>query len=135
MATNTTQTFPIIYDTTSAQDYAFTPDAVGTYKVTFIFPGQTITASNAAPGDAFINDTYQASSASTTLTVQSSPIAAAVTSGPLPTAYWTTTNIRRKHQLVHPLVKLAGNNMARLRSLGYLHCKFAVSLQATQSDH
>ena len=87
--TNTTQSFPIIYDTTSAQDYAFTPDATGTYKVTFNFPGQTITASNAAPGDAFINDTYQASSASTTLTVQSSPIAAASQGAPLPTAYWT----------------------------------------------
>ena len=86
---NTSETFPIIYDTTSAQDYAFTPDKVGTYTVTFIFPGQTITSSNAAAGDAFINDTYQASSASTTLTVQSSPIAAAIGSGPLPTAYWT----------------------------------------------
>jgi len=87
--TNTTQTFATIFDTTSAQDYAFTPNTVGTYTVTFNFPGQTVTASDAAPGDAFLGDTYMASSASTTLTVQSSPIAGAISSGPLPTAYWT----------------------------------------------
>src|SRR5208283_370479 len=88
--TNTTQSFPIVYDTTSAQDYAFTPNAVGTYKLTFSFPGQTVTASDAAPGDAFINDTYLPSTASTTLTVQSSPLPAGISStNPVPTAYWT----------------------------------------------
>jgi hypothetical protein len=86
---NTTENFPIVYDTTSAADYPFTPTATGTYTLTFIFPGQTVTTSNAAPGDAFVNDTYLPSTASTTLTVQSSPIPAATASGPLPTAYWT----------------------------------------------
>ena len=106
--TNTTQSFPIIYDTTSAQDYAFTPDTVGTYKVTFIFPGQTVTASDAAPGDAFINDTYMPSTASTTLTVQSSPIRSSHSKRTTTNGLLDSTNIRRKHQLVHPLVKLAG---------------------------
>ncbi len=46
--TNTTETFPVVQDTTSAQDYAFTPNTVGTYKLTFIFPGQTLTLANDA---------------------------------------------------------------------------------------
>ncbi len=88
--TNTTETFAVVQDTTSAQDYAFTPSTVGTYTLTFIFPGQTVTPDDAAAGDAFINDTYLPSTASTTLTVQSSPIPAAITStSPMPTAYWT----------------------------------------------
>ena len=92
--------FPVVQDTTSAQDYPFTPNTVGTYTLTFIFPGQTLTLANDAnsenslfgpptfPND-YINDTYAPSSASTTLIVQSSPVPAATASGPLPTAYWT----------------------------------------------
>ncbi|MGA2523475.1 MAG: PQQ-binding-like beta-propeller repeat protein [Candidatus Bathyarchaeia archaeon] len=98
--TNTTESFPVVQDTTSAQDYAFTPNTVGTYKLTFTFPGQTLTLANDANSEAtlfgpptfpnpYINDTYAPSTASTTLTVQSSPIAGATASGPLPTAYWT----------------------------------------------
>ena len=98
--TNTTESFPVIQDTTSAQDYAFTPNTVGTYTLTFIFPGQTLTLANDANSEAtlfgpptfpnpYINDTYAPSSATTTLTVQSSPVPTATASGPLPTAYWT----------------------------------------------
>jgi hypothetical protein len=87
--TNTTQTFAVISDSTSAQTYAFTPNTVGTYTVTFVFPGQTVTADNAAADDPYLGDTYAASSASTTLTVQSSPVPAASQGAPLPTAYWT----------------------------------------------
>ena len=87
--TNTTQTFPVVSDTTSAQPYAFTPNAVGTYTLTFSFPGQKIAVPNADPTSQYLNDTYLPSSASTTLTVQSSPVPSAQLSGPLPTAYWT----------------------------------------------
>ncbi len=87
--TNTTETFAIVQDTTSAQDYSFTPTTTGTYTLTFIFPGQKITADNDLASSLYINDTYGASSAHTTLVVTSNPVPAAITSGPLPTAYWT----------------------------------------------
>src|SRR5208283_3695876 len=52
-------------------------------------PGQTYGANgDGYAGSPLINDTYLPSSASTTLTLQSSPIPAAVGSSPLPTAYW-----------------------------------------------
>ncbi len=91
-----TQTFATIQDPTSAQDYSFTPSQVGTYNLTFSFPGQTynypdfvlnINAGTFGPS-AYFNDTYQASSASITLTVQSTAISNYPTT-PLPTAYWT----------------------------------------------
>jgi hypothetical protein len=85
----TTETFATVSDPTSAQDYAFTPTVAGTYNLTFSFPGQLITTSNDLPTSAFVNDTYMASSASTTLTVQSTPVPAAISGEPLPTAYWT----------------------------------------------
>jgi hypothetical protein len=89
---NQTVPFPIVYDTTSAQDYQFTPTQVGTYTLTFSFPGQiynfplafSFFGSNAA----YEGDYYGPSSASTTLTVQSSPIPGYPTT-PLPTQYWT----------------------------------------------
>ena len=96
--TKTTKTFATIQDTTSSQLSYFTPDQVGTYNLTFNFPGQainayshaTITGGFGLPGpDQFVNDTYLPSSASTTLTVQQEPIPAAIGSSPLPTDYWT----------------------------------------------
>ena len=98
--TNTTVNFPVVSDTTSAQDYAFTPSTTGTYTLTFMFPGQTLTLADDANYEAvlfappispnpYIGDSYAPSSASMTLTVQSSPVPAATASGPLPTAYWT----------------------------------------------
>lgn len=87
--TEQTQTFPVVSDPTSAQTYRFTPDTVGTYTLTFQFPGQTVTTANAAAGDIFINDTYTSSSSSTTLTVQSEPVPGASQGAPLPTTYWT----------------------------------------------
>ncbi len=86
---NTTETFAVVGDTTSAQDYSFTPTTVGTFTLTFNFPGQTITASNDLSTSAYINDTYAPSTASTTLTVQTGPVPNAITSEPLPSAYWT----------------------------------------------
>jgi hypothetical protein len=90
-----TVTFPVVNDTTSAQDYYFTPTKVGTYSLNFTFPGQKYTYTELIPSyygppaqSQYLNDTYLASSASTNLTVQQTPIASYPTT-PLPTMYWT----------------------------------------------
>ena len=88
--TSTTTTFAIEEDTTSNQITSFTPTTVGTYTLNFTYPGQVYGANgNGYSGSILVNDTYLPSSAQTTLTVQSTPIPAAITSEPLPTAYWT----------------------------------------------
>jgi len=91
----TTQTWAVVSDPTANQDYHFTPTQIGTYNLTFTFPGQVYTWTE-APSFPFgilgptpyTGDIYLASNASTTLTVQSTPIAA-IPSTPLPTQYWT----------------------------------------------
>jgi hypothetical protein len=88
--TTTTQTFDTISDTTSSQFTKFTPSQVGTYNLTFNFPGQDYAQ---YPGQYYeksvlVNDTYLPSSASTTLTVQQEPLPGAITSYPLPAQYW-----------------------------------------------
>jgi hypothetical protein len=85
----TETTFAKIVDTTSAQGTTFTPTEVGTYTLNFTYPGQTITAADQPAGSLYVNDTFLASSASTTLTVQEDPIPQAITSYPLPSEYWT----------------------------------------------
>ncbi len=89
---NTTQSWPICWDTTSAQDYSFTPSKTGTYTLTFSFPGQNysfpITGSFFSSNAADEGNWYEASSASCNLTVQSTQIAGLPTT-PLPTSYWT----------------------------------------------
>ncbi len=88
--TVSTQTFAIISDPTSSTYIKFTPTQVGTYTFNFTYPGQAYGANgNGYEKSSLINDTYLASSASTTLTVQQEPIPAAEGSTPLPTAYWT----------------------------------------------
>jgi len=88
--TVSTQTFPIVVDTTSSQFTKFVPSQVGTYTLKFDYPGQTYGAGgNGYEKSAIINDTYAASSATTTLIVQQQPIPDALGSTPLPTAYWT----------------------------------------------
>ena len=87
--TKTTQTFSYISDPTSDQYTYFTPTQAGTYILTFNFPGQVVNDYPHAPYSLYANDTYLPSSASTTLTVQSTPIPAAIGGEPLPTAYWT----------------------------------------------
>jgi len=70
----------------------FTPTQTGTYTFTVNFPGQTLslTGPTGAAGieSDFVNDTYLASSATTTLTVQQEQVTAPE-SYPLPTGYWT----------------------------------------------
>ena len=88
--TSSTQIFAVISDTTSSQYTLITPDQVGTYTLQFSFPGQAYGANgNGYEKSSLINDTYLPSSATTTLTVQQDPIPAAITSYPLPSAYWT----------------------------------------------
>ncbi len=93
---NTTETkkFSIVADTTSSQFTLYTPSQVGTYKFKFEFPGQTYTWTNLIIGafgpptqNNYTNDTYLASSAETTLTVQQEQITS-VEDYPLPTGYW-----------------------------------------------
>jgi len=89
--TNTTQTWAVVADSTSDQYTTWTPATTGTYTFTFTFPGQVYGANgDGYSGSILVNDTYEPSSASTTVTVQSTPIPAAVTSEPLPTSFWTT---------------------------------------------
>jgi outer membrane protein assembly factor BamB len=80
----TEKTFETVTDSTSNQAYAFTPNQVGTYNLTFNFPEQV----HEITGSAYDNDTYLASSYTTTLTVQADPIGTFPAS-PLPTEYWT----------------------------------------------
>jgi hypothetical protein len=92
-----TTIFATCQDTTSSQYIHYTPDQVGSYTFTFTFPGQVYTYTQLLTGlfggppaqSAYINDTYLASSASTTLNVQQEPIPTPVSSSPMPTAYWT----------------------------------------------
>jgi len=87
-------TFSIIVDSTSAEDYSFTPNQAGTYTLNFTFPGQAFNQYDHPTVDAFgnpeqlINDTYLPSSATTTLTVQQTPVTL-IPLPPLPTQYWT----------------------------------------------
>jgi hypothetical protein len=86
--TKTTQTWDIIWDTTSSQYTTFTPSKVGTYSFNFTFPGQDYAKYDHYEKSILVNDTYLPSSASTTLTVQQEPIPAPITSFPMPSAYW-----------------------------------------------
>ncbi len=75
----------------------YTPTVAGTYKFYIEYPGQVALNENPYPFGAgfvplgldYLNDTYLASSASATLTVQQDPISLTYTPNPLPTNYWT----------------------------------------------
>jgi len=86
--TTSTQTFDYISDSTSSQYIIMTPDQVGNYTFNFSFPGQKINDYDHA-NDAFVNDSYLPSSASTTLTVQQEALPSPISSYPLPSDYWT----------------------------------------------
>jgi hypothetical protein len=82
--TVTTQTWANITDPTGVQFYRYTPDQVGNYTFVFNYPAQTYTWSGT-----YQNDTFTASSATQTLTVQQEQIQTPIDSYPMPTAYWT----------------------------------------------
>lgn len=88
------ETFETVSDPTSNYVYSFTPSKVGTYTFNFTFPGQTYTYTDilqsffGPPGPSqYINDTYLPSTASTTITVQETPIEP-LPRASLPTEYW-----------------------------------------------
>jgi outer membrane protein assembly factor BamB len=84
----TVQDFPTCTDTTSNQGTSFVPTELGVYNLTFSFPGQNVNDYSHLSTSAYINDTYIASTASTTMTVQQQPTVV-VPYPPLPTEYWT----------------------------------------------
>ena len=65
---NTTQTWAVVSDTTGVQSYSFTPTKIGTYTLSFTYPGQTYTWTGANQGDWF-----QGASATAKMTVQKRP--------------------------------------------------------------
>jgi hypothetical protein len=67
---------PYVSDATGGAYFTFKPDEVGSYKLDFAFPGQTIGSNY-----------YKPASATTNLTVQQEPIANYQTP-PVPTDYW-----------------------------------------------
>jgi len=83
---------PFTSDPAASGWTSYTPDQVGTYTFVFSFPGQVVSlyGPTGIPGSssAYINDTYLASSATTTLTVQQEQLPEPITY-PLPTEYWT----------------------------------------------
>jgi hypothetical protein len=84
-----TVTFDIVHDSTSNQGYTFAPDQTGTYTLKFEFPGQAVSEYDHNPASAYVDYSYPAASAETTLTVQEEPIYEYPASYPLPTEYWT----------------------------------------------
>jgi hypothetical protein len=88
-------TWPVVVDTTSSAYTTYTPDKVGTYTLKFEYPGQEYTWDDPVIGffgpptpNEYTNDTYLASSAETTLTVQEEPVEY-LPETPLPSEYWT----------------------------------------------
>ena len=86
--TTEVKTWDVVWDTTSSQGYRFTPAKAGNYTLKFEFPGQDVNAYSHA-NNAYVNDTYLASSATTKLTVQEEPITNYPDTYPHPTEYWT----------------------------------------------
>jgi outer membrane protein assembly factor BamB len=82
-----------IEDTTSNQMFSYTPTQVGTYTIQFFFPGMKYNTGTAgidySATSQYVNDTYRASNATTTFTVQEEPIQSVIDSYPLPAEYWT----------------------------------------------
>jgi hypothetical protein len=84
---------PFVSDPVGGSYTLYTPDQVGTYSFVFSFPGQVLsrygpTGIVGSTTNVYENDTYLASSATTTLTVQQEPIDK-MPGYPLPTEYWT----------------------------------------------
>ncbi len=82
------KTWPIIWDTTGVQYYAFVPDQVGTYTLLFEYPDQLFTW-NTTQVRTWNGDTFKGDSATTTVIVQQDPLSAPILSYPLPSEYWT----------------------------------------------
>ncbi len=83
--------YDTVFDTTGAQTIQYTPDEVGTYSITFVYGGQTLSVGGVDQpvGSANLGDIYLPSTATTTLVVQQEKIPTYPDSYPLPTEYWT----------------------------------------------
>jgi hypothetical protein len=100
-------------DATGGAWAQYVPDAAGVYTFKFEFPEQIAQEENPYPyfnpnvaaGRAFNNDTFLASSATTTLTVQQEAIQPVYPANPLPTEYWT----RPIHSMNRDWYVLGGN--------------------------
>jgi hypothetical protein len=82
---------PLTSDPVGGTFTKYTPDQIGEYTFEFKFPGQVLSLYGptgiAGSANAYENDTFQASSATMTLTVQQDPIPYPQ-EYPLPTEYW-----------------------------------------------
>jgi hypothetical protein len=81
----------VVSDPTGVQFYQFTPNQVGTYTLTFNYPGQTYTWTSTTVGanTAYTGDIFTASSRNATIIVQQEPVTSPIDSYPLPTEYWS----------------------------------------------
>lgn len=82
----TNKTFATIQDTTNSQYYSFTPTQIGTYNLTFVFPGQKVN-DYSHPAD-YENDTFLPSNNTAQLIVQETPVSYQA-QNPLPSEYWS----------------------------------------------
>jgi hypothetical protein len=87
--------WPTVSDPTSSAFTQYTVTQTGKYTFKFEFPGELYTYTDPIPSlfgpptpNTYTNDTYLASSATTTLTVQEEPVEK-LPEIPLPTEYWT----------------------------------------------
>ncbi|HSV49357.1 MAG TPA: PQQ-binding-like beta-propeller repeat protein [Candidatus Acidoferrales bacterium] len=93
--TNTTKTWDVIDDTTGVQAYAYTPDKVGNYTLSFNYPGEyyvwnaTNTPGLAASSAAFYGDWFEPASAVRTLEVTEEQVPGVTNGASLPTEYWS----------------------------------------------
>ena len=79
--------YPIVSDTTSVQYTQYTPTKTGNYTFKFEYPEQVYTWGSGA--NSYNGDIFHSASKTVVLTVQDTPVPAAVDSYPLPTEYWT----------------------------------------------
>ncbi len=81
---------PFTSDDTGGTYTTYTPNQLGNYTFVFSYPGEKLAGANgASPTNAYINDSFAASTSSpASLTVQQNPIPNLPTN-PLPTGYWT----------------------------------------------
>ncbi|MGE5533710.1 MAG: hypothetical protein ACM3UN_05120, partial [Bacillota bacterium] len=89
-----TEQFDNLISDPSGQGYLiYTPDAIGVYSITVSFPEQVLTRINPTngllgPDSVYVNDTYSASSAAATFTVQENSSTPNFKELPLPISYW-----------------------------------------------
>ena len=81
--------WPVVSDPISVQFISYTPTQVGTYNLSFSYPGQTYTWNSSSTERTWNGDVFTPARATSQLTVQQEPLPAPKDSYPLPTEYWT----------------------------------------------